>query len=90
MWQDDARCLNQDHNIFFDIYENNPQIRDTIDSICSECPVRKRCFAEGVSSKHWGVWGGVYLEDGLVSKEFNNHKTKAGWQNIWQSLTMET
>lgn len=89
MWTDDAKCLSHDTNIFFDIYEDNPHMRKTIDGICIECPVRRRCFAEGVSNKQWGVWGGVYLEDGSVSKEFNDHKEKLDWQNTWQSLTME-
>ncbi len=89
MWQDDAKCSSHDFNIFFDIYEDNANIRNTVDSICSECPVRRRCFAEGVSGKNWGVWGGVYLEDGSISKEFNSHRDKKSWQNTWQSLTME-
>ena len=45
MWQDDAKCVNQDVSIFFEIYEDNPKTRKTIDGICSECPVRKRCYA---------------------------------------------
>lgn len=90
MWQDDAKCLNQDVSIFFEIYEDNPKTRKTIDGICSECPVRKRCFAQGISAKEWGIWGGVYLEDGQPSKEFNSHRSIEDWQNTWQSLTMET
>lgn len=89
MWQDKAKCIGHDTNIFFDIYENNSHIRETIDSICNQCPIRRRCFAEGISGKQWGVWGGIYLEDGQISKEFNDHKTKNDWQNTWQSLTME-
>lgn len=89
MWQDNAKCMDQDVSIFFEIYEDNPKTRKTIDGICSECPVRKRCFAQGVSGKEWGIWGGVYLEDGLPSKEFNNHRSKDDWFSTWQSLTME-
>lgn len=89
MWQDDAKCLDQDVSIFFEIYEDNSKIRHTIDAVCSECPVRKRCFAQGVSAKEYGVWGGVYLEEGQPSREFNDHKTRNDWQMTWQSLTME-
>lgn len=89
MWTDKAKCLGHDTNIFFDIYEDNPQIRNTIDNICGECPVRRKCFATGVSENQWGVWGGIYLEDGQPSKEFNSHKSKTDWHNTWQSLTME-
>jgi hypothetical protein len=53
------------------------------------CPVKKTCFANGISGKEWGVWGGVYLEGGEISREFNKHKTKQDWSNIWQALTME-
>lgn len=89
MWQDEAKCLNQDFSIFFEIYEDNPKMRKTIDGICAECPARKRCFAQGVNGKEWGIWGGVYLEDGLPSKEFNDHRSKDDWFGTWQSLTME-
>lgn len=47
------------------------------------------CFANGVSGKEWGVWGGVYLEGGEISREFNKHKNKKDWSETWQSLTME-
>jgi hypothetical protein len=43
----------------------------------------------GVSQKEWGVWGGVYLEGGKISREFNRHKTKAKWGETWKYLTME-
>lgn len=89
MWTSDAKCLDHDTNIFFEIYEDNEMVRPTVDKICAECPVRRRCFAEGVNGKSWGVWGGVYLEDGSVSKEFNSHRDKRSWQATWQSLTME-
>lgn len=89
MWADEAKCLDQDVSIFFEIYEDNPKIRQTIDAVCSGCPVRRRCFAQGISAKEYGVWGGVYLEEGQPSREFNNHKTKDDWQTTWRSLTME-
>jgi len=57
--------------------------------LCLECPVAKTCFAVGVSSKEWGVWGGIYLESGSISKEFNSHKTKDIWGSIWQKMSFE-
>jgi hypothetical protein len=60
-----------------------------VDSICSSCPVKKVCFAVGVSNKEWGVWGGIYLEGGDISREFNNHRKQDGWATTWESLTME-
>lgn len=88
MWQDEGSCVDSDTNIFFDIYEENSGVRKAVDSFCSECPVRRQCFAQGISGKEWGVWGGVYLEEGVISKEFNDHKTKKDWHGTWQALTM--
>lgn len=76
-------------NDFFENYEDNSEIRPEIDQICKTCPVRRICFANGVSGKEYGVWGGVYLENGNISREFNRHKTRQDWSNTWQALTME-
>ena len=88
-WKDDAVCLNYDTNLFFEKYEDDELLRPAIDALCSSCPVRKECFSVGISGKEWGVWGGVFLELGNISREFNKHKTKQDWANTWQALTME-
>lgn len=87
-WKDVASCYEYDTNIFFDKYEEDEALRPAVDKLCSECPVSNTCFAVGVSTKEWGVWGGIYLEGGVISKEFNNHKTPEDWGNTWQYLTM--
>ncbi len=87
-WKDDAACLDWDVNIFFDKYEEDVELRPAIDEYCQDCPVMKMCFAVGISNKEYGVWGGVYLEKGKISREFNNHKTKADWGKTWQALTI--
>jgi hypothetical protein len=89
LWKDNAACLGLENNLFFDKYEEDLNVRPVVDSICGSCPVRKTCFAVGVSNKEWGVWGGIYLEGGDISREFNNHRNKDGWAKTWQSLTME-
>ena len=89
LWKDEAACLELDTNLYFEVYEEQENIRQGVDSICKQCPVRKICFANGISGKEWGVWGGVYLEDGEISREFNRHKSKQDWANIWQALTMD-
>lgn len=86
-WKENAKCLKFDTNLFFDSYEEDPDLRADVDEMCFGCPVARQCFAIGVSQKAWGVWGGIYLEDGEISKEFNRHKTKAQWGNTWQKLT---
>ena len=52
--------------------------------------MRKICFAAGVSGKETGVWGGVYFEQGDISREFNRHKAKEGWAKTWQALTTDS
>jgi hypothetical protein len=47
-------------------------------------------LAYAVSNQEWGVWAGVYFEGGKISKEFNQHKTKEDWFNVWSGITMET
>lgn len=89
LWKEDAACLDYDTNLFFDKYEDNPNIRHGIDNVCLACPVARTCFAVGISEKEYGIWGGVYLEKGNVSREFNNHKTKPRWAEIWENLTIE-
>jgi len=88
-WRAKAKCLGMDTNIFFDKYEEDKSMSVTIDKFCRKCPVRQECFAVGVSNKEWGVWGGVYLKEGKIDKEFNLHKEKQDWFETWKSLTME-
>lgn len=88
-WKDESACMDYDTNLFFEKYEDDELLRPAIDKICSTCPVNKTCFAVGITMKEWGVWGGVYLEDGQISKKINSHKDKAAWANTWQFLTME-
>lgn len=88
-WKDNSECLGMETNIFFDKYEEDPHLAKSADRICNRCPVQPMCFASGISNKEWGVWGGIYLVDGKINKEFNAHKTKDDWFNTWESLTME-
>jgi hypothetical protein len=89
-WKDSALCLNKDTNSFFEKYEEGSlDYKNNIDQLCLNCPVLKTCFAVGVSGKEYGIWGGIYLEDGEPSREFNSHKTKESWSKHWQALTLE-
>jgi hypothetical protein len=87
-WKDDAKCLEYDTNLFFEKYEDDETLRPAIDALCSSCPVRKNCFAVGISQKEWGIWGGVYLENGSISREFSRHRSKTDWASTWQTLTL--
>lgn len=88
-WRDEARCLDYDTNLFFDKYEEDENLRVAIDNFCGGCPVARICFATGVSNKEWGVWGGVYLENGKISREFNKHRSKEDWAEVWKRLTTD-
>jgi hypothetical protein len=88
-WKDIAACSEYDTDLFFDKYEEDQLLRPAIDKLCSECPVRKECFAVGVSQKEWGVWGGIYLENGQISREFSDHRTKQSWGDTWKNLVMD-
>lgn len=88
-WKDDALCKGDDVNLFFDKYEEDIEVRKEVDSLCSICPMARMCFAVGVSQKAYGVWGGIYLDRGKISREMNKHKTKEDWGNTWQYLTID-
>jgi hypothetical protein len=89
LWKDDAACLGLNTNLYFDQYEEDVNTRPIVDAMCKACPVAKTCFAVGITGKEWGIWGGVYLEGGDISREFNSHRSKQDWSDTWQSLTME-
>jgi hypothetical protein len=88
-WKEDAACRDFDVNLFFDTYEEDIALRPAIDKICSECPVMKTCFAVGISQKETGVWGGIYMDRGKISREFNKHRNKKDWAEKWKDLTIE-
>jgi hypothetical protein len=86
---DRGSCQNFDTELFFDKYEEDLALRPAIDKLCSECPVARLCFAVGVSQKAYGVWGGVYLDNGKISREFGRHRSKADWSETWKYLTTD-
>lgn len=88
-WKDKGSCVNYDVNLFFDKYEENEQLRPAIEALCSECPVARTCFAVGISQKEYGIWGGIYLEKGKVSRELGKHRSKSDWANTWKYLTTD-
>lgn len=81
-WEDIALCKGMDRSLFFEDYEDDPEIAKNVDEACLRCPVRKECLQAGVDEKRWGVWGGVYLAFGVVDHDRNNHKTKEVWDQI--------
>jgi hypothetical protein len=89
-WKESAACKDYDFNLFFDKYEKNENLRPAIQKVCEACPVQRECFAVGVSQKEWGIWGGIYIENGGISREFNKHRSKDDWADTWKKLTNDT
>jgi hypothetical protein len=69
-WQEWALCSTLSPSLFFEEYEEDPDIRDTVRSICFACPVRDICYDQG-SRGEVGVWGGVYWNGKGEEEEFN-------------------
>lgn len=90
LWKESAACKDFDTNLFFDKYEEDKDVAGMVDSLCVQCPAQRQCLAYAVSNQEWGVWGGVYFEGGKISKEFNSHKTKEDWFNVWSGITLES
>ena len=88
-WVVKANCRATDKDYFFEKYEEDQAVAIVVDNICLTCPVIIDCFNHGTTNAEWGVWGGVYLESGEISREFNRHKTKEQWGEVWQALTTE-
>jgi hypothetical protein len=81
-WYQFAACNNMETNWFYDNYETDVHVAKQTDNVCLHCPVAKRCLAEGISNREFGVWGGVYLNLGRVDKSANSHKTEYVWDSL--------
>jgi hypothetical protein len=86
---DDRLCLGMDTNLFFDKYEEEVNVAEAVDLLCSKCPAQRKCLAYGISNQEWGVWGGVYIEQGKVSREYNKHKNNDTWFKVWSGVTLD-
>lgn len=88
-WQDLALCQGQDVWRFYEGYETDTRIAKVTDDMCRSCPVRAMCLQAGVENSEWGVWGGVYLNNGKPDSNRNAHKTQEDWDEIRRMLTNE-
>lgn len=85
-WTDLAICVGQDVKRFYEGYETNPRTAKLTDQMCLSCPVRKECLEAGVENSEWGVWGGIYLENGKPNDSKNAHKTQDIWDQIREGI----
>jgi WhiB family redox-sensing transcriptional regulator len=56
-WEDHARCLQHDPEIFF---ASRARAERRAKSICDKCPVKVECLAFALESRvEFGIWGGM-------------------------------
>ena len=82
MWVSEALCAGTDTELYFDKYESEQSVAKEIDRLCLSCPVVKECFDYGVKTESYGVWGGVFLNDGKLDNVRNSHKTQEVWTRV--------
>lgn len=81
-WYHLAVCRGMKTNYFYEDYESDPLFASIMDGICLSCPVRALCLKEGIENNEWGLWGGVFLNNGKSDKTRNAHKTDDIWEQI--------
>lgn len=87
MWRSEALCSGADTEQFFDQYENDQNIAKETDRMCMSCPSIKECFDYGVQTESYGVWGGIYLNEGKLDNVRNSHKTQEVWKSVLSLIT---
>lgn len=91
-WSALGNCLGKDRNRYFNDYEasvdGDAVLAHEVDAECTSCKMQRNCLAFAVTHKEWGVWGGVYFEDGKISKRLNQHKNNEDWFAVWTGATM--
>jgi len=75
-WKLEGACVNKPVDLFFDYYEDYPEVAKRVDTMCAECPVREQCLEYGIENDESGVWAGRYLVLGKYSRSRNSHKPR--------------
>lgn len=65
-----------DRSLFFEQYETSISTAKDVDSLCGGCPVQYECLNLGIATAGTGVFGGVYIMLGQMSKARNSHKSE--------------
>jgi WhiB family transcriptional regulator, redox-sensing transcriptional regulator len=61
-WRFQARCADQDPDLFFPVGSGGPAMRQTLraKAVCAQCPVRRECLEWALDTHQpHGVWGGL-------------------------------
>lgn len=85
-WYHVGICRGMKTNWFYDDYESDSLFAEVMDTICMSCPVRALCLREGIENQEYGLWGGVYLNNGKTDEARNAHKSDDIWKEIRRSL----
>jgi len=69
-WMDSAKCNEKEMplDFFFEGYLKSRHVYDVVNATCKECPVQAACLNYGKITKSTGVWGGKWLQNGVVVK----------------------
>lgn len=81
-WEKLAACQGMTTNLFFEDYESDPTLAESMDSICISCPVARECLADAFKRKDDGLRGGIYLSNGKMDRQHNQHKSPETWEKI--------
>ena len=81
-WYHVSICQGMRTSWFYEDYEADPFFAKVMDGICLSCPVRAMCLREGVENQEYGLWGGVYLNNGKADEVRNAHKSDEVWDEI--------
>ena len=82
MWMSEALCAGIDTEKYFDKYEEDQELAKEVDRMCLSCPVIKECFDSGVNTESYGVWGGIFLNEGSLDNVRNSHKSDIIWKKL--------
>ena len=90
-WQDDAACLGDETERYFDWYEEDTEensfaLRREVDKRCQGCPVVRQCMIDAKYYQSTGVWGGMYMVGGSIKNEFNGHKSPDDWAKTYKAI----
>lgn len=85
-WWDLSSCQNMELKDFYERYEEDEVHAKNLDQVCFHCPVQRECLREGIENKEWGVWGGLYLVNGVVDKNRNAHKSDEDWEMVKHAI----
>lgn len=85
-WEDLAACQFAPIEEFYEAYEEDVIVARNSDARCFSCPVQRECLTRGVENKEWGLWGGVFLSNGVVDTNRNEHKSEEDWERVREGI----